>query len=162
MYARTEIDQMVEYQKTGFWSDFNYSYTPLHDIGSARTLIFFIDPNSVLSSSLLETVKQNLYKWGAVADIQFVQTYTEAEANIVFNEKFFSTSEGGTSFTKSDPNSLYIDQAIIEVSSAFILDASPERLFDTFVHETGHALGLGHPGNYNGSASFNDASFVCQ
>lgn len=158
MYARSDIDPMIQYLKNDFWDDRNLNYTPLHDIGISRTLKYYTDPNSVLSSSLFSLVESSFDAWGDIADIKFERTLVEQEASIKFSEEFFSTSAGGTSFQK-DANSTFVDSATIEFSTAQ-LTTNLETIYDSLVHEIGHALGLGHPGNYNGSASYNDVSFT--
>ena len=53
---------------------------------------------------------------------------------------------------------------IVNVDATWLADygtALNGYAFQTYVHEIGHALGLGHAGNYNGEANYPyDASFA--
>jgi Ca2+-binding RTX toxin-like protein len=93
--------------------------------------------------------------WQAVADIHV--TYTTGAADITYND--LGSGQAGTTmntFYDALTNKQFITSATVDVSRDWAggpAGGVDSYFFQTLVHETGHALGLGHSGNYNGGAT---------
>lgn len=95
--------------------------------------------------------------WSQVTGIKF-QSVTSGAASISFDD-----NQSGAFATYSTMGK-YITSARVNVSTNWIgtygTDAASYSL-QSYIHEIGHALGLGHAGNYNGSATYpRDALFA--
>ena len=90
---------------------------------------------------------------------QFVAS-TTASADILFSQSDQRGAYASTSFNGSGD----IVSAKVNIPTWWINGDGFELnnySYQTYLHEIGHALGLGHSGNYNGSASFpRDAKFA--
>ena len=120
--------------------------------------------NSTTITVNLEGLKDNaaqfnsavlaLNMWTATTGLTFQQVTGNAKANITFN------NDGRGASTSWDSDGAQIG-AKIEVSKNWMGIGDAGRLWgtgsyglQTFIHEIGHALGLDHGGEYNGSASY--------
>lgn len=146
------ISNISEYLTTGYWND--NGTTP----GS-----FNVAPGGSLTVNLTGLTEegrtlalQALDSWTHVSGISFTQVTSGGQ--ITFDDN----QQGAYSFSNRTGDE--ITYAHVNISTAWLerygTDPASYAL-QTYIHEIGHALGLGHPGDYNGSASYGrDNNFV--
>ncbi|WP_159456776.1 M10 family metallopeptidase [Roseivivax jejudonensis] len=130
----------------------------------APTPIRFENTNISVDLSGLTSQAQQLARWALdaweeVSPLRF--TETTRSADIVFDDNSSGAFAG--------PSYYYLDSGINEKSNVNVSTSWTDQYgtsrdsysFETFVHEIGHALGLGHLGPYSGSIDFDtDALFA--
>ncbi|MGQ0565157.1 MAG: M10 family metallopeptidase C-terminal domain-containing protein [Gemmobacter sp.] len=98
--------------------------------------------------------------WEYASGINFV-TATGAGADIVIDDARAGALGGPSAFY---PDTGEIVSSAVNIGSDWISTygrALNTHTFTTYIHEIGHALGLAHPGSYNGGASYaTDALFA--
>ncbi|MBX7459196.1 M10 family metallopeptidase C-terminal domain-containing protein [Qipengyuania sp. 1NDH17] len=142
------IDQISDQLTEGYWG------------GSQRSFEVGVDGIITVDITTLNATEQSLARealllWGDVIGITFQEVGSNAEITFTNNlEGAYSlSSRSGTRIISSDVN---INSSWIPANSDFNSYA-----FQTYLHEIGHALGLGHAGNYNGDASYaNEALYL--
>lgn len=138
--------QIGDYLTNGYWEDTGRSARS-YDVSTGDTITVNF---SGLSSSARATAQDALDAWTAVSGLNFAQSST---AQITFTESrsgaYASSSTIGGRILSTTIN---IDDAWASYGDYYL---------QTYIHEIGHALGLGHSGDYNGSANFSrDAHFA--
>ena len=139
-------DQIANYLTSGFAT--NQGYTQSHwNVSTGGTMTINI---SALTAAGQFFATEAVKTWSEITGINF--TYTTGVAQIsFFNDGTSSAYETDSSiggFTTSA--SIHISQDWIAGDIGKLNSYS----YQTYLHEFGHALGLGHAGNYNGSATY--------
>lgn len=140
------LDEMVDYLTDGFWTDLG---------GAAHSYDTSVSNQITVNISGLSTDGQQLARWAfeaweSVADLEFVET-TSSSAQIIIDDN----SPGATTG--------YL--AVGDVTQSTEINIGPDWLaaygtqigsyaFQSYMHEIGHALGLGHMGFYNNNAVY--------
>ena len=139
-------DQLADFLINGFWAGFG---------GSAHAFDTSADNVLTVNISGLTADGQRLALWALQAfeqiiDVQFQVVASGADLTFDDNQPgayaSYTATGGGTTLS-----------ATINISTSWLSTNGVEindYAFQTYLHEIGHALGLGHQGSYNGSATY--------
>jgi len=139
------VEQFAEQLTDGYWESVGEGRR-FFDIDASKQITYSVEG---LNARGKYFARAALDAWSDVSGLVFDERASNAQ--IVFNDH-----ERGA-FASFDLTGQYIDTAWINVNSGI---AAQDPLqpwgyaFEVYLHEIGHALGLGHAGNYNFTATY--------
>lgn len=140
-----DLDTLADYLIEGYWND--DGGTPHHfDTSASNIITVNLDG---LTTDGQKLARWALETWEAVADLDFVET--AGSAQITFDDEddgayaTYSALGDATSFAEVNVGQDWVNEYGATMGT---------YAFQTFIHEIGHALGLGHLGDYNGDATY--------
>jgi serralysin len=144
------IATLADYLVNGFWQ---YNSTIAHHFASS-TITYNITGLNAAEQFLAQTAMQG---WSEVANINFVQT--SGAANITFThngtmQAYTTGNWSGTGAIISQTVNISTDWVTTDGGANDGKTGIDSYAYQTYIHEIGHALGLGHQGPYNGTASY--------
>lgn len=144
--------QLAAYLTDGYWADTGRAR---HSFDTSTSNAITVNLTG-LTADGQQLARWALEAWENVANVVFVETTGTADISFDDNQDgAYATYIASGSTTTS---------AHVNVSTAWLSTygtTMDSYSFQTYIHEIGHALGLGHQSNYNGSATYpDDAGFA--
>ncbi len=139
------LDELADFLTDGYWAS-NGGTRHSFDTSVSNTITVNITALDARGQFLARAAMD---AWEAVADIQFVEV--TGAAQITF------TDTGAGAYSSYSAIGTTTTSAIVNVSTNWLNTYGhgyDSYSYSTYIHELGHALGLGHQGPYNGSANY--------
>ena len=136
------LDQIADFLTTGFWNSGGHRWDTRDDNIVTYNVTALTNEGQTLARAAFQT-------WANVTNLVFEEVTSGGD--IPFDDNESGAFAGGTW-----SNGL-ITSMRVNVSTSWLASYGTmvdSYSFQTYVHEIGHALGLGHGGPYNGSASY--------
>lgn len=147
------VDTIAAYLTNGHWGGDSHHFS----VTQGGTLTVNISTLNAAEQNLARTALQ---EWSDIIGVRFQEVTSGAQ--ITFDN---SEDPGGSPVAATDANWSrgVISTAHVHISTSWVNRYGTSLntySFQTYLHEIGHALGLGHAGDYNGSATYStDALF---
>ena len=152
------LGDMAEYLVTGFWGSSRFhnvtdsGIDPNNGVLTYNVTGYATDVDGI-SAERAALVREAFKLFEATLGIQFRESTSTntSEVDFFFSDNSSGAYAGSTRYSNGEIGYSYINIAESWSGGTSTYD---DYTFQTILHEIGHALGLGHQGDYNGSATY--------
>lgn len=140
------IDQIADYLREGYWESGGSTARQW----GVDTVTFNVGALTAAGATLARAAMEI---WDSIIAIDFVET--TGSAMLTFDDNR-SGAYASSTYSLTSPTAT-ITSAHVNIHTSWVATYGTEidsYSLQTYIHESGHALGLGHPGPYDGGATY--------